>query len=653
MQLAFAESLLEVTTGTASNKPKLRGLDAKQRHQLLLDKSRDAAPLHMLWRFRPGQSQHELTKLMAQISFGVYLLFNGMANSDTQVVTILQGHIDEVDEFLELALEDFDYASKDLQDRIDLLRIPTENMEVFEKMLEERSFRAEIVEGNEVIEHVVARTTVALKQYEVDVEEGMRSTQDFAMYLREQKEDRWRDDRREVSEIYSAMKCNTDGWFNAFRDLQGRGKNLDGLLTKLNAIVAMMDKKAGEVSRRTWVSANGQRLSDRPLILSQASIPPFTLPLANSPPSSPPDSRWSRSQSLRGPRDRRSVSLSGMPPSDIATTYFEVPARDTFHSIDEDSDLSTPRPQISTGSTTPDGGSDTEQKPEEEFAADVPEVDEEGPLYILQPRTYTPQPPEPLPSPMVRDMPPLAWRSSGAENPTPQNRTSLRQRVSLKTGVPGSIQIPPPSIEALQRTYQARDSAYGSDAEQRIRLSSTTAVGSETDSRVRFSNATAVSETGSRGRLSSASTAEMSPPVRATPPIPSPLSDQQFYRPMRPVQASPHSPLQQRPQTAGASPRATFSPVVGFHPGHVRNAPSRMGGASMLSNVTTVNYDAQGDGEKRLKKKRSAFGWLKKAFSLDEEEKAAFTARRMAEHRNMYYEHDPTAPVFLDGKRIK
>ena len=130
---------------------------------------------------------------------------------------------------------------------------------------------------------------------------------------------------------------------------------------------------------------------------------------------------------------------------------------------------------------------------------------------------------------------------------------------------------------------------------------------------------------------------------------------------MRPVMASPHSPLQQRPQTAGASPRAPpFRSSSGgesstFQPGHVRNAPSRMGGASMLSNVTNATNDGDtstiGAGSKRVKKKRSAFGWLKKAFSLDEDERQAFEAQKLSQHQNLYY--DERSARYLDGKRIR
>ena len=83
-------------------------------------------------------------------------------------------------------------------------------------------------------------------------------------------------------------------------------------------------------------------------------------------------------------------------------------------------------------------------------------------------------------------------------------------------------------------------------------------------------------------------------------------------------------------------------------------------GMSMLSNVTTAQQEGgsrsradNGSGSvggKKAKKKRSAFGWLRKAFTLDDEERAEFEARRYQPAHNPYY--DNRSPKYLDGKRI-
>lgn len=85
-----------------------------------------------------------------------------------------------------------------------------------------------------------------------------------------------------------------------------------------------------------------------------------------------------------------------------------------------------------------------------------------------------------------------------------------------------------------------------------------------------------------------------------------------------------------------------------------------MGGMSMLSNVTMATYDDRATvassttarpGGKGLKKKRSTFGWLKKAFSRDEDEKAEYQARKAMQYEKQYY--DGKSPKFLDGKRVR
>jgi len=72
-------------------------------------------------------------------------------------------------------------------------------------------------------------------------------------------------------------------------------------------------------------------------------------------------------------------------------------------------------------------------------------------------------------------------------------------------------------------------------------------------------------------------------------------------------------------------------------------------GMSMLSNVTNAT-NANGS-TRTLKKKRSAFGWLKKAFALDEEERAEFQYKRQQASPSHYY--DDQSPKWLDGRRIR
>ncbi|KAF4454968.1 hypothetical protein F53441_2625 [Fusarium austroafricanum] len=706
LQDAFAESLDEVTRETEGpGKPKLREVDAKGRREKLLEQAAEDEPFDTLWRYRPGQQQHEMYKLISQITFGVYLLLNSLAADNGQVVTILQGHIDEVDEFLEVMLEDFSQAHKDLTERIGLLQLPMANRQAFENMLEDRAFRAKILAGNERIDHILARTNAIMKQWDDDIDAGLRSSEAFMEWLNEHKNVKWPESEPDLDSIYRAMKGNADGWLNTFDELNNKAQDLNGLVIKLTTIVAEMEKTAGEVSRRTW-----------------ATIPPFTIP-TNEPkaeeptdvsPPSRPNHKSIASVASRNVKDRTmsifskdedpeintlsDFPLPGGTPLLPPTTYQRAsfkPSPTLEPSPSLSVSTSSPRPNVSSSvspsssgnhlsASSPSSGATT---PRASVAGDIkqPDKDEtdnsdahsgldDGPLYILQPKVYTPKsaaPPVTVAespetprydnqtqrrtiTPSTIHIPPPEEVEEQSKRRTLtqsvqdamglQKRTSLRQRVSLKKPPPESIHIPPrtfaepqpsrPSPSNTTRTARshAPDYTLGSDLEvqQPHRLPRAT-------SHADFSSTPAY------------------PPI-----MPSPHSEyQQIYHPVR---ASPHSPLQQRPHTAGPA-EGQYRPS-GYFSNHQRNQPSRQGGMSTLSNVTTATYDDAATvtsrattqaGGKRVKKKKSAFGWLKKAFSMDEDEKAEYEARKAMQYRNQYHDqyYEGSSPKFLDGKRIR
>ncbi|KAI1752104.1 hypothetical protein F4782DRAFT_155695 [Xylaria castorea] len=595
MQPAFAESLMEATNNGASPKPKLRFGDAKERRARLLDSPRGAGLHADIWRYRPGQKHHELWKLLAQVSFGVYLLLNGIANSNEQVVDILQQHIDEVDEFLETTLEDVKLAVDDINERIDFLKLPMENAKTFEEMLENRDFRLQIVAGNEKIEHIIDRTTFALNAIFLDVDEGLKCVKEFAVYLGNQKDKPWRQQRPEFGDIYDAMKGNAQGWYHALIDIQDNATILENILETLGDIVTDMDRKAGEVSRRT-----------------RFSVAPFSGPVEQS--LSNGHSGKSSSTSMR----ERPSAPHSPPETILQPSQPDSPAEKEVFFFEE-KEVAFVHPTSSSSTTE-------NVKPE----LQVPDADDG--VYLLQPRTYTPQPPEPLPSPMIKSPPACqspVFQDVAAQDTHIPKRTSLRQRVSLKGGnLPEVIHVPPrnmgemasssfqsPQHQLSPLTHRGRGSEYVSGLEVQ-------------PSHQPWHQQSYQSPMDTPGGMSV---------PRFTNTIPSPRSDQQQY--FYPVRASPHSPLQQRPHTS-----ATARPHTS-HTTHVRDQRSAMG-MSMLSNVT----NAEGQDGKKVKKKKSAFGWLRKAFTLDEEEKEEFRARKQQQALNPYYE--ARSPKFLDGKRL-
>lgn len=252
MQGAFAESMKEAAETPVP--PKQPTASTAARRKLLLDQELTEDTHSGRWQRKPGQKWHELWKLMSQISFGIYLLLNGIAKDDDQVMNILQGHVDEIDEFLETALDDFDLAQEDIEERLKFLKLPLENIVIFDTMLEDRGFRNQIIKGNERIEHVIQRTASAMNDALKDVQHGLEACKEFTIYLAEEQEiAAWRPGRPEMEKVFDASKGNCQGWFGAFMSLQEKGKKLGTVLVQLGSIVAEMDRRAGEVSRKTRV----------------------------------------------------------------------------------------------------------------------------------------------------------------------------------------------------------------------------------------------------------------------------------------------------------------------------------------------------------------------------------------------------------------
>lgn len=231
-------------------------LDPVVRRNTLLEAPTYVRVVAGRWKQKPGERFHPLWKLIAQISFGVHLLAEGMAKSEDEVMQILQAHVDEIDGFLERTTEDFDLAQDDIQERLRCLKLPLSHPATFDKMLEDRNFRLSIVEGNEKIEHIVDRTTQAMKDSLKDVQKGFDSTSCLEAYLRKL-DTIWIRQSVEHEAVFVAMLGNVEGWRKAFMALHLQGGKLSVSLKKLTDIINEMQARAGEVSRRLLHQARG------------------------------------------------------------------------------------------------------------------------------------------------------------------------------------------------------------------------------------------------------------------------------------------------------------------------------------------------------------------------------------------------------------
>ncbi|KAL9578385.1 MAG: hypothetical protein Q9212_005749 [Teloschistes hypoglaucus] len=263
MQGAFEESMMETLNESEDPEPqdRMSNADSVSRRKMLLEQDEYQRTVAGRWKQRPGEQFHPLWKLVAQISFGMHLLQQGVAKSDEEVIKILQNHVDDIDGFLERTTEDFDLAQGDIDERIRYLKLPLEHGSVFDTMLNDRNFRTAIVEGNEKIEHIIDRTAAAMNDALKDVQKGLDATRELAKYLT-RLDKQWDERTEEHDSVYLAMIGNTEGWTRAFLTLQSKGNALRRALVQLGSIVAEMQKRAGAARQRNLVpvrSVHGSR----------------------------------------------------------------------------------------------------------------------------------------------------------------------------------------------------------------------------------------------------------------------------------------------------------------------------------------------------------------------------------------------------------
>lgn len=252
LQKPFEESMMEsINDQTDQDVP----ADAMTRRSMLLEAPSYQRVIAGRWKQKPGEKYHPLWKLVAQMSFGMHLLAEGMAISEEEVMRILQSHVDDIDGFLERTTEDFDLAQSDIHERIRCLKLPLAHGDVFDRMLEDRGFRASILDGNEKIDHVISRTKKASKDALKDVQKGFDATNVLEKYL-SKLNSTWKRDSPEHEAVLVAMMGNAEGWRRAFLELHLQGNKLSGSLKKLAEVVSEMQRRAATISRNLVVSVS-------------------------------------------------------------------------------------------------------------------------------------------------------------------------------------------------------------------------------------------------------------------------------------------------------------------------------------------------------------------------------------------------------------
>jgi hypothetical protein len=259
MQGPFEESMLDATGGSRAAPFKPPRLAAELRHQAVCkysDKTLETEwnfTYNCHWRTNPKAKYHTLRKTVAQIAFGVHLLHQHLEKSVSDVADILLKHVHELDAFLQRANEDMESAVKDMLFRCNCLRVPMEHVSEFDRLLEDRQYRAQLLEGNILIERTIQRMSQLMNDYIVDLQTLRDATSELDAYL-EDIGDGWMDGNEHVGPIYSAMCGNALGWSQFIQNLLSKAQKLGLVLVRVGSYCNEIEKRCGAASRRSLVS---------------------------------------------------------------------------------------------------------------------------------------------------------------------------------------------------------------------------------------------------------------------------------------------------------------------------------------------------------------------------------------------------------------
>jgi hypothetical protein len=257
MQAPFEESMLDATgeTGFVAFPNPNKTIDTRQQ---LLCRDFEADELtwnftyNCHWRNNSKGKFHPLAKTITQIVFGVHLLHQHLEKSVADVADILLKHVNELDSFLQRANEDIEGSLKDMLFRRKCLKVPMEHVNEFDRLLDDRNYRAQLLDGNITIERTIGRMSAMLNDYLIDMSTFRDANMDLDMYLHNIG-DAWADANDDVGRIYSAMRGNTGGWAQFLQSLVAKAEKLGVVLVQVSSYCNEIEKRCGAASRRSLV----------------------------------------------------------------------------------------------------------------------------------------------------------------------------------------------------------------------------------------------------------------------------------------------------------------------------------------------------------------------------------------------------------------
>ncbi|KAF2827537.1 hypothetical protein CC86DRAFT_212514 [Ophiobolus disseminans] len=258
MQAPFEESMLDATGETGFVPFQNPNKSVKQRQQMLC-REEGVGELswnftyNCHWRHHPKGKYHPLVKIVTQIVFGVHLLHQHLEKSVADVADILLKHVNELDGFMQRANEDLESSLKDMFFRHKCLKVPMEHVKEFDRLLEDRAYRAQLLDGNVTIERTITRMSQMLNDYLIDISIFREANNGLDLYLLNLGEE-WTYHNEDVGKIYSAMCGNTGGWSQFLQSLVAKAERLGVVLVQVSSYCNEIEKRCGAASRRSLIA---------------------------------------------------------------------------------------------------------------------------------------------------------------------------------------------------------------------------------------------------------------------------------------------------------------------------------------------------------------------------------------------------------------
>jgi hypothetical protein len=142
---------------------------------------------------------------------------------------------------------------KDMLFRHKCLRVPMEHVSEFDRLLEDRAYRAQLLDGNITIERTITRMSQMLNDYLVDMSIFREANHGLDLYLLDIGVE-WTYHNEDVGKIYSAMCGNTGGWSQFLQSLVAKAERLGVVLVQVSSYCNEIEKRCGAASRRSLVS---------------------------------------------------------------------------------------------------------------------------------------------------------------------------------------------------------------------------------------------------------------------------------------------------------------------------------------------------------------------------------------------------------------